>query len=534
MPRRDDIKKVLIIGAGPLVTGQACEFDYSGTRACKAPRAPDYQSVRIIAVVIRRTFLLAVLLGSLLPARGAARPRPNIIFFLSDDHATQAIGCYGGKLMQTPNLDRLASAGIRFDHCFCTEAICAPSRAAILTGKYGHVNGAMGWKPYDRSHRTFPESLRAAGYQTALVGKYHLGSQPPGFDYYDILPDQGRYHDPEFISAQGRRVEPGHVSDVTATLALRWLDQRDPQRPFAICINDKAAHMPWQPAKRFESYFATATLPEPASLHDDLEGRAAVSAASWLRVENLLRWQQSDWGEPPAGLTTKQRRSWIYQQYLKHYLRCAAGLDENVGRVLDWLDRNHLTQDTIVIYSSDQGFFLGEHGWFDKRWMMEESLRMPLLVRYPRLIKPGSASAAMVLNIDIAPTLLDLAGVAVPADMQGRSLRPLLAGEPPKDWRRSIYYRYYAAEYGIAPHFGVRTERYKLIHYKGAVGTDNGTQMGDMKQPGQVDEWELFDLQSDPAERINLYHNPESQHIVTQLKDELNRLRQQLQDRQGD
>jgi len=471
---------------------------------------------------------LAALLPPSLPA--AEMKRPNIVFFLSDDHASQSIGCYGGKLMKTPNLDRIASAGMRFDRCFCTESICAPSRAAILTGKYGHITGAMGWQPYDQKHRTFPEYLHDAGYQTAFVGKYHLGVNPPGLDYFDILPGQGRYHDPVFVSAQGRHVESGHVSDVVASLALAWLERRDASRPFAICINDKATHMPWQPAKRFESLFANKTLPEPATLHDDRAGRASVAALSWLRVEEMARWQKKDWGEPPTGLTIEQRRSWLYQQYMKHYLRCAAGIDENVGRVLDWLDCNKIAEDTIVIYSSDQGFFLGEHGWFDKRWMMEESLRMPLLVRYPRLIKPGSTCNAMVLNVDFAPTLLDLAGVAAPADMQGRSLRPLLAGARPADWRRSIYYRYYPSEYAIAPQYGVRTERHKLVHYSGAINTDDGSGAGKSAVSRQVDEWELFDLKSDPDERTNLYSKPEAQSVIVGLKKELDRLRNELKD----
>jgi arylsulfatase A-like enzyme len=475
--------------------------------------------------------LLLALATLLLPSLPAVETkRPNIVFLLSDDHASQAIGCYGGKLMKTPNLDRIASAGMRFDRCFCTESICAPSRAAILTGKYGHITGAMGWKPYDRRHRTFPEYLRDAGYQTAFVGKYHLGENPPGLDYYDILPGQGRYHDPVFISAQGRHTERGHVSDVVANLALAWLERRAADRPFAICINDKATHMPWQPAKRFESLFANETLPEPATLHDDRAGRASVAALSWLRIEELARWQKKDWGEPPSGLTLKQRRSWFYQEYVKHYMRCVAGIDENVGRVLDWLDRNQLAQDTIVVYSSDQGFFLGEHGWFDKRWMMEESLRMPLLMRYPQLVKPGSTCDAMVLNVDFAPTLLDLAGVATPADMQGRSLRPLLAGERPVDWRRSIYYRYYPSEYCIAPQSGVRTGRHKLVHYAGAINTDDGSGAGKPAVSRQVDEWELFDLQSDSDERTNIYNKPEAQGVVAELKKELGRLRKELKD----
>ncbi len=476
------------------------------------------------------SLLLALAAGCLPSASGAEPPRPNIVFFLSDDHATQALSCYGGRLMPTPNLDRIARAGMRFDRCFCTESICGPSRAAILTGKYGHVTGAMGWQPYDRRHRTFPEYLQAAGYQTALVGKYHQGNNPPGFDYHDILPGQGRYRNPEFVSAQGRRVEQGHVSDVISRLALAWLERRDPHRPFAICINDKAAHMPWQPAARFENLLAADTLPEPATLSDDHAGRAPVAAMSWLRVEELLRWQQADWGQAPAGATAAQRRSWIYQQYLKHYLRCIAGLDENVGRVLDWLDRNQLVQDTIVVYSSDQGFFLGEHGWFDKRWMMEESLRMPLLVRYPRLIKAGSVCAAMVLNIDFAPTLLDLAGVEVPADWQGHSLRPLLAGHRPADWRHSIYYRYYPSEYGLAPHYGVRTEHHKLIHYEGAVRLDDGTPAGKPQPSRPVDEWELFDLQTDPAEMTNLYGRPGTAAITAGLRDELDRLRREVKE----
>jgi arylsulfatase A-like enzyme len=470
----------------------------------------------------------AVLFSSSLPA--ADLKRPNIVFFLSDDHAAQAISCYGGTLTKTPNLDRLAAAGMRFDRAFCTESICAPSRATILTGKYGHVTGAMGWKPYDHRHRTFPEYLREAGYQTALVGKYHLGEDPEGFDYFDILPGQGRYHDPEFVSARGRRTERGHVSDVVANLALTWLEQRDPGRPFLICIHDKATHMPWQPAARFASLFANQRLPEPATLHDDRVGRAPVAGLSWLRVDDLPRWQKEDWGEPPPGLAPRERRSWLYQQYLKHYLRCAAGIDENVGRVLDWLERNQLTEDTIVIYSSDQGFFLGEHGWFDKRWILEESLRMPLLVRYPRLIKPGSTCDAMTLNTDFAPTLLELAGVTVPSDMQGRSLRLLLAGERPTDWRRFVYYRYYPSEYGIAPHYGLRTERHKLVHYSGAIATDDGSPNGKPTVLRWVDEWELFDLQNDPDERTNLYHRTESQGQVSELKQELERLRKELQD----
>lgn len=475
--------------------------------------------------------VLAALLPPSLPAADAKRP--NIVFVLADDHASQAIGCYGGKLMKTPNLDRIASAGMRFDRCFCTESICAPSRATILTGKYGHVTGAMGWKPYDRKHRTFPEYLREAGYQTALVGKYHLGNNPPGFDYFEIFPGQGRHRDPQLISKEGTKLHRGHSSDVITDLALAWLERRDRGRPFLLCLHDKSTHMPWQPAERFAKLFENETLPEPPTLFDDYRGRADWLKLSICRVDGINRWQEKLWGAPPAGISREQECRWLYQTYMKHYLRCAAGLDENVGRVLDWLDRNQLAQDTVVVYSSDQGFFLGEHGWFDKRWMQEESLRMPLIIRYPRLVKPGAVASALVLNTDFAPTLLDLAGVAAPADMQGRSLRPILAGDTPRDWRKAIYYRYYTEEYGIPPQLGIRTERHKLIHYKGRVGI--GFPPKGATNPARwrdVDEWELFDLKNDPDEQTNLYNKPEAQSIVAQLKDKLTRLRKELGDKQ--
>ncbi len=454
--------------------------------------------------------------------------RPNIIFFLSDDHATQAIRCYGSKLIPTPNIDRIANEGMRFEYCFCIESICGPSRATIMTGKYGHITGAMGWQPYDRQHRTFPEYLQAVGYQTAIVGKYHLGTDPPGFDYYDILPGQGRYHDPELLSRKGKRVERGHVSDVIVDLALSWLNQRDPNRPFAICVHDKATHMPWRPAERFQSLYAQEDIPEPASLHTNHAGRSPVAAMSWLRIDELLRWQRNDWGVPPPNLAASDRRSWIYQHYMKSYLRCVAGLDENIGRVLDWLDQHGLTQDTVVIYASDQGFFLGEHGWFDKRWMMEESIRMPLLMRYPRMINAGSTCEAMVLNLDFAPTVLDLAEIPIPVDMQGRSLRPLLSGNRPSDWRKSMYYRCYVNEYAIPPQYGIRTDRWKLIRYQGAVGEDDGTQLGSQDRLRHVDEWELFDLRTDPFEMINLFQRPEVQDLIPHLQRQLTELQQQF------
>lgn len=483
-----------------------------------------------------RGFALALLLAPLAAGATAAAPRrPNIVFFLTDDHAFQTIGAYGSALGATPHLDRLAREGLRFDRAFCTESICGPSRAAVLTGKYGHVTGAMGWLPYDARHRTFGEALRESGYQTAFVGKYHLGEEPPhGFDYYDILPGQGVYENPVFISAAGRRTVPGYVSDVVADLALAWLDRREAARPFVICINDKAAHMPWQAAARYRERFAHRVFPEPASLAGDLAQRADAVQHSWLRVTELARWQAKHWGEPPADLSPAQRRSWLYQKLLQNYLGCVAGIDENVGRVLAWIDRQGLTEDTLVIYASDQGFFLGEHGWFDKRWMAEESQRLPLLLRYPRLIPAGGTQRSLVLTTDLAPTLLDLAGLPIPREMQGRSLRPLFNPAVPAAWRQAVYYRYYATEFALPPHYGVRTDRYKLIHYQGPVIADDGSAVGNLRRIArQIDEWELLDLERDPSETVNLYHDPQYRAIAVELHRELDRLRQELGDTAG-
>lgn len=504
-------------------------IDDSG-KAFPSRRAMSHVAARLGRAVLRGLCAAGAAVAVIAVAAEAPAERPNVVFFLSDDHTTQAISCYGSRLTTTPSIDRIAAGGVRFDRCFCTESICGPSRAAIMTGKYGHVTGAMGWEPYDRRHRTFPEYLQVAGYQTALVGKYHLGDNPPGFDYFDILPGQGRYRDPVLVSKEGKQGRRGHVSDVIADLALAWLDRRDPQRPFLLCLHDKATHMPWESAERFGSRFAGHAFPEPPTLLDDYAGRADVLRWSICRVSQLTRWQKALWGEPPGGSTPEQETRWLYQQYMRHYLRTAAGLDENIGRVLDYLDRHGLSGETVVVYASDQGFLLGEHGLFDKRWMFEECLRLPLVVRYPPLAKAGTASDALVLNIDFAPTLLDLAGLPVPADMQGRSLRPLLAGAVPADWRRSIYYRYYAKEYGIPPQYGVRTERHKLIHYLGPVGTDFGPAG---VKPGRwldADQWELFDLQQDPQEVTNLYGRPEPRETAAALKAELYRLRGELGD----
>ncbi len=455
-----------------------------------------------------------------------SKQRPNIVFFLSDDHAVPAISCYGSRIARTPNIDRIANTGLRFTNCFCTESICAPSRTAILTGKYGHITGGIGWEHYDRSHRTFPEYLQNAGYQTALMGKYHLGDEPLGFDTYNILPGQGRYYDPELISKDGKKVYSGYESDVITDLALAWLGEREPGRPFLLCLHDKATHMPWQPPDRYARLLENEDVLEPEFLFDDHEGRSDAVTHADLTMEGLMLWQEKIWGAPPSELGANEKRRWLYQQYIKHYIRTATAMDENIGRVLDYLGAHGLEKNTIVIYASDQGFFLGEHGWFDKRWMYEESLRLPFLIRYPGITEAGAVCDAMVMNIDFAPTLLNLAGMPIPADMQGRSLLPLLKGEDAPEWRKSLFYRHYTGEFGIPPQYGVRTERYKLIHFYGRTKLYRR----DESEWPFVDVWELYDLQNDPHERKNLYESPQHQTIVLELKKELTRLRRELKE----
>ncbi|MDO8541948.1 MAG: sulfatase [Opitutaceae bacterium] len=477
-----------------------------------------------------RLVAIVFLHGVAAAAAASHGTRPNIVFILADDHTTQAISCYGSKLARTPQIDRIAAGGMRFDHAFCTESICSPSRAAIMTGKYGHITGAKGWTHYDRvRNQTFPEALQAAGYHTALFGKYHMGENPPGFDDLAILKGQGRYRDPQLHSKGGMKGYPGHVSDVITDLSLAWLEKRDPNRPFLLCIHHKATHMPWTPADRSAKNFLGVTLPEPPTLLET--SKAAARSFTRTTIDKLLRWNRElAWPEPAPGLDDAARTRSIYQQYLRSYLATAQGMDENIGRVLDYLDREGLAENTIVVYASDQGFLLGEHGWFDKRWMLEESLRLPFIVRYPKLVRPGSSSSAMALNIDFAPTLLDLAGAPPLAGAQGRSLRPILAGATPAGWRKEMYYRYYPEELGIPPQLGLRTDRYKLIHYDGLVSNDDGTTTQSTKGMRPIDEWELFDLKTDPGEHVNLYHAPAAQTLVTELKSRLARLRAELGD----
>ncbi|WNQ13310.1 sulfatase [Paenibacillus aurantius] len=456
-----------------------------------------------------------------------AGQRPNILFIMSDDHASHAISAYGSRINQTPNIDRIAEGGIRFDNCFCTNSICSPSRAAILTGKYNHLNGVKSiCDSLDGRQMTFPKLLQEAGYQTAMVGKWHLGhggnADPTGFDYWTVVPDQGRYHDPIFIEMGVEKTFPGYVTDLTADFCLDWLDRRDKDRPFMLMCHHKAPHRPWEPPAKYASLYEGMDIPEPETFDDDYSHRAQAASEAAMRVDRDLVDEVDLKGSPPAGLSKQEEKKWRYQRYIKDYLRCVASIDENVGRLLDYLDREGLAEDTLVVYTSDQGFFLGDHGWYDKRFMYEESLRMPFLVRYPRAVEPGTETEAMALNIDFPATFLDYAGLTIPEEMQGYSLRPILEGSLPSDWRTSMYYRYWMhldENHLVYSHYGLRTQRYKLIYYYAeALGTSGSLEE---KRPP---EWELFDLESDPYEMRNVYGEPAYAHVVPVLKQELRKL----------
>lgn len=445
----------------------------------------------------------------------ARRQRPNILFIMSDDHAAHAIGAYGSRINQTPNLDRLAREGVRFTNCFCTNSICGPSRAVILTGKYSHTNGyTRNETRFDGSQQTVAKLLQQAGYQTAMIGKWHLGSDPTGFDYWNILPGQGVYYDPVLIEMGQRTKHQGYVTDIITDSVLEFLQKRrDPGKPFFVMYHHKAPHRSWEPGPKHKNLYDDVTIPEPPTLFDDWSNRSSAARTQEMTVaRHLTRTDLKQ--DPPEGLFGAALVRWKYQRYLKDYLRCIASVDENVGRVLEYLDRSGLAGNTIVLYTSDQGFFLGDHGWFDKRFMYEESLRMPLLIRWPGRVKPGTVCDTMVLNLDFAETFLDCAGQAVPADMQGRSFRGILEGTPPADWRTSMYYRYYEfpAVHSVQKHYGVRTDRYKLVHYH------------------ELGEWELFDLRTDPEELKSVYSEAAYAEVVKELKAEIARLKAQYQD----
>ncbi|HYW94607.1 MAG TPA: sulfatase, partial [Bacteroidales bacterium] len=435
--------------------------------------------------------------------------QPNIIYIMADDHAYQALSCYGSKINETPNLDRIANEGMLFMNSFVTNSICSPSRAVLLTGKYSHINGQLTNKnTFDGDQETFPKLLQKAGYQTAMIGKWHLRSEPQGFDYWNILPGQGVYYNPEFIENGTKKQVEGYVTNLTTDFALKWLKNRDESRPFCLLFHQKAPHRPWLPDTTDLYLYEDETIPMPGNFFDDYSNRGTAAKTQEMRVDEVMTdcwdlklcqdvpdtvpngmergWgyryrrmnpaQREAWDKAfvprnkafyEANLTGRELSKWKYQRYIKNYLRCIHSVDRNVGRLLDYLKESGLDKNTIVIYTSDQGFYLGEHGWFDKRFMYEESFRMPLMIKYPPLVKAGTRNTDMVMNVDFAPTILDFAGVAVPEDMQGRSMKEVLEGNTPGDWRTTVYYHYfeYPAAHMVKRHYGVRDKRYKLIHF---------------------------------------------------------------------
>lgn len=505
----------------------------------------------------RRSFLKSIgygsaafaLSSSLLSACATGKKRPNILFIFSDDHGYQAISAYGGRLKDiapTPNIDRIAEKGMLFNKCYVTNSICAPSRATILTGKHSHLNGVIDNRvKFDGSQQTFPKLLQKVGYQTAIVGKWHLKTEPTGFDFWQVLPGQGQYYNPDFLTPEGKKRETGYVTDIIADKTIDWLEnKRDKEKPFIFMMQNKAPHRSWWPATRHLHLFDDITIPEPFNLFDDYSGRGTAAHKQDMTIAKTMRLAQdlkvdtkdkngAQLERAKNRMTDEQRKAWDaaytpkneaflkkhlkgkelvrwkYQRYMKDYLRCIRAVDENVGRVLDYLDKSGLAENTVVIYSSDQGFYLGEHGWFDKRWMYEESYRTPLIAKWPGVITPGTTNNDLVSNLDFAQTFLDMAGASQPLDMQGVSLTPVMAGKTPQNWRKSLYYHYYEypAVHSVRRHEGVATKRYKLINFY------------------DLGEWELYDLDKDPHEMHSEYDNPQYAPVVADLKKELARLR---------
>ena len=494
--------------------------------------------------LFRRAVLLLAGLMTLL--QSFAQQRPNVVIIVSDDHAFQAISAYGSKLMQTPGIDRIAREGILFNRAYVTNSICGPSRAVILTGKYSHKNGFRGNESsrFNGAQNTFIKELGRNGYQTAWIGKWHLETEPQGFSFWQVLPGQGQYYNPDFIMMDGsRKRREGYVSNIVEDVAEEWLDGRDKTKPFCLIIGHKATHRTWLPDTADMGLFDNVTFPVPKNFYDNYTNREAgrvqdmtiektmimgydlkmfegeIKEGSIIRMNTAQRARFNAYYGPIQAdfkarkLSGNALTEWKYQRYMRDYLSTAASLDRNVNRTLDYLDRNNLTGNTIVIYVSDQGFYMGEHGWFDKRFMYEESFRTPMVMRYPGKIKPGSRSDELVMNLDIAPTILEAAGVAVPKDMQGQSFLPLVTNKNAKG-REAMYYHYYEnGEHAVSPHFGISTGRYKLIRfYK------------------RVEGWELYDLKKDKDEMQNVYNNPKYLKIAERLKKQLNDLIEKYED----
>lgn len=532
----------------------------------------------------------------------AATQRPNIVYIMCDDHAFQCISAYGSpisKLAPTPNIDRIAERGMRFDRAFVENSLSTPSRACLMTGLYSNQNGQrqLG-EGIDTTRTFFTEQLQQAGYQTAVVGKWHMGCDPKGFDYYHIYNDQGQYYNPQYrgTDTDGKYiVEEGYSTDLTTDHALSFIEHRDTNKPFCLLLHHKAPHRNWLANTKYFGMYDNVTFPMPETFYDDYETRGSAVRTQKMSVTKDMRWEQDfkvpemldtanadswdsylslmnevnrmnpeqriAWGKYyfprnrrllEARLKGKELDEWKYQNYIRDYMSVIKSVDESVGRVLDYLDSHGLTDNTIIVYTSDQGFYMGEHGWFDKRFMYEESLRTPLLIAYPGHIQPGSVCNKLVQNIDYAPTFLDLAGVSKPKELPGRSLTPLFkAGDKVKGWRNSIYYHYYdyPTYHMVRKHDGVRTDRYKLIHFYGAGGLDAVKENKYQRQPGTrehgcmtyltslgyfepkdsaVNYNELYDLQADPHELNNLYGKPGYEKITKQLQKQLNDYRKSI------
>ncbi|MBG6238509.1 arylsulfatase A-like enzyme [Mycetocola sp. CAN_C7] len=458
--------------------------------------------------------------------------RPNIVLILTDDHASHAISAYGSVVNSTPRIDEIAAAGVRIDNCFCTNALCTPSRAAILTGTHSHVNEVTTLDtPIDASQPTFVSLLKNAGYRTGIVGKWHMGEgeghDPEGFDYWAVLREQGEYFDPQILTEDGVRIEPGYATDIITDLSIGWVDSLEGDEPWCLLIHHKAPHRSWEPDDKHKGMYADERIPVPSTFDDDYSTRSMAARHATMRVADYLDLADLKVA-PPSDLTPDELALWKYQRYMEDYLACVASVDDNVGRVIDWLRARGDFDDTMLMYTSDQGFFLGDHGWFDKRFMYEESIRMPLVVSYPNAIAPSEPLEHLVTNVDFARTILDAVGVGPHERMQGVSFWPQLTGsdEPTQD---AIYYRYYENDdqhHHALAHYGIRTERYKLIYfYNDGMGL-----------PGSSDhvyppEWEMYDLVEDPEELTNVYHSGSYADIRDDLKVRLWALQADLGDR---
>ena len=498
------------------------------------------------------------------------KKQPNILFIMADDHASKAISSYGGGINHTPNIDRIAHEGMRFDHCYVTNSICTPSRATILTGTYNHVNAVTTLEtPINNRLPNVAKHLKTGGYQTAIIGKWHLGEgkahEPSGFDFWSVLPGQGDYFDPLFIEMGESLTEEGYITDIITDKSLDWLSKADKQKPFFLMCHHKAPHREWEPHPKNRSLFMDDVV-VPSTFDDNYKNRARAAAEAKMRIKDDLTYDDLGLVQPEGGgevgeksrpfsskrkipnpedasalclidkITGEKFRfnsreelsQFKYQRYIKRYLRTIASIDESVGRLLEFLDTHNLAKDTLVLYTSDQGFFLGEHGWFDKRFMYEESLQMPFLARFPGEVPAGSICSQIACNVDFAPTFLDFAGLTIPSYMQGESLKPLLNQTDIQNWQQVAYHRYWMhrdPDHNAYSHYGIRTQKYKLIYWYNEGFDLPGTNHG-----GEDKEWELFDCEQDPLELFNIFNDPNYHEIILKLTQILEEKMQEIGD----